>query len=82
MAVPKWQYPATRENELMAGLESVIWDKQHKTHINRKSILRFGKMLNLVTIALILNKIQPFKNLKNFLRDVWEKPLGCLYISY
>ena len=50
-----------------AGVQvGVLWDKQHSTHIKivRKSTLRLWKMLSLMSIKTILNKIQLFKNLK------------------
>ena len=41
----------------------VLWDKQHETHIVRKSTLRSGKISRLVSMGPISNKIQLFKNL-------------------
>ena len=44
----------------------VLWDYQHKTPIFRKSTPRFTKSSSFVLIGPILNKVQPFKILKNY----------------
>ena len=54
-------YFQTEEGWVQVGL---LWDKQNETHIVRKSPLRLGKISVLVSTGPILNKIQPFKNLK------------------
>ena len=46
----------------------LLWDKQHETHIVRKSTLRLQTFWSLVLIGPILNKIQLFENLKIYKR--------------
>ena len=41
------------------------------THIVRKNTPSFTKSVSLVLIGQILKNIQPFKNLKNLLRNIW-----------
>ena len=38
----------------------LLWDKQHETHMVRKSTLKLATISNLVYIGPILNEIQPF----------------------
>ena len=42
----------------------LLWDKQHETHVVRKSTLGLGTFLSLALIGPVLNEIHTLKNSK------------------